>query len=596
MSRSAVIAAVIALLLISVFPISRALVSSVLVDDAPGATWEVTSEHFVEAFVPEQPPGTFESVAPGAAPVRAPGTRLRLLGNSVLIGLGAALLALLFGVPYALLSARTDVPGRRFLAGAYLVPLVLPPLLVAVAWNYVPFLEPPPITEATGPSPWGGVIAVLRASLLFALCYFPIVVLFARRALTRVPASLEESARLVGGPLLALRRVTLPLAAPGILAGALFVFLFALNDFAVVDFLNWVRPTQDRIAVYPFESFVAWSKSQGPGVATALGTPLALIGVALLFAVHRLVGARTHAGMHGAVSGTYRAPKDYELGHWRIPALCAAIGLLTLSAGAPLLALLWKSSGLEAYRAVWKVIEGPTSSTHEIRWTLWFAGLAAFLAVPLAFVLGHHAARTGRARYLGLAVLPLALPPIFLGAGYLRLVNAPWIVEAFGNNPFLDPDSPQYGPALLLVAKYLPFAIVALWAAFLEIDPRLEEAAVTAGVRPLARTLGILEPLVRPASLLAGVLVFVLALREIDTIVLLSGNTILRKIYTMIHFQRDEQVAALCILLVLIQALALLVLWILRGGTIRGGIVRGGATRDRAPLAASSAGVPPHAS
>jgi len=439
----------------------------------------------------------------------------------------------------------------------------------------VPFLEPPPITQATGPSPWGGVVAVLRAGFLFALCYFPIVVLFARRALSRVPASLEESARLAGGPFLALRRVTLPLAAPGILAGSLFVFLFALNDFAVVDFLNWVRPTQDRIAVYPFESFVAWSKSQGPGVATALGTPLALVGVVLLWAVHRLVGR----GARGAVGGTHRPPQDYAIGRWRIPALCAALALLALSVGGPVLALLWKSSGLEAYRAVWKVVEGETSSTHEIRWTLWFSGLAAFLAVPLAFVLGHHAARTGKARFLGLAVLPLALPPIFLGAGYLRLINAPWITEALGHNPLLDPDSPQFGPVLLLVAKYLPFAIVALWAAFLEVDPRLEEAAATAGVRPLSRVLGILEPLVRPASALAFVLVFVLALREIDTIVLLSGSTVLRKIYTMIHFQRDEQVAALCILLILLQSVAFLVLWIVRGGF---------ATRDRAQPEGSS--------
>ena len=90
----------------------------------------------------------------------------------------------------------------------------------------------------------------------------------------------------------------------------------------------------------------------------------------------------------------------------------------------------------------------------------------------------------------------------------------------------------------------------------------------------------------RPASALAFVLVFVLALREIDTIVLLSGNTILRKVYTMIHFQRDEQVAALCILLIVIQGLALVVLWILRGGV----------TRDREPIEGSVGAALPHAS
>ncbi len=189
MSRTAVAAAVIALLLLSVLPISRALVSSVLVDDTPGATWALTGEHFEAAFLPEAAP------EPGAgdtgAPVRASGARLRLLGNSVVIGLLSALFAVLIALPYALLTARTDVPWRGFLSGAYLVPLVLPPVLVAVAWNYVPFLEPPPITVAPEPSQWGGAVAALRAATLFALCYYPIVVLFARRALLRVPASLE---------------------------------------------------------------------------------------------------------------------------------------------------------------------------------------------------------------------------------------------------------------------------------------------------------------------------------------------------------------------------------------------------------------------
>ena len=60
--------------------------------------------------------------------------------------------------------------------------------------------------------------------------------------------------------LLSVLAVTLPLALPGILAGALFVFLFSLNDFSLVDYLNFVRPTTDRISVYPYESFTAWTK------------------------------------------------------------------------------------------------------------------------------------------------------------------------------------------------------------------------------------------------------------------------------------------------------------------------------------------------
>jgi ABC-type Fe3+ transport system permease subunit len=220
----------------------------------------------------------------------------------------------------------------------------------------------------------------------------------------------------------------------------------------------------------------------------------------------------------------------------------------------PVLGLAVKAGGLDSYRAVWRVVAGPESSSNEIAWTLWSAAGAAILSVPLAFLLGRHAARSGSLALLALAILPLALPPVFLGAGYLKLLNLPEL-SIGGRNPFLDQDGPRLGSMLLLVAKYAPFAIVALWAAFLEIDPRLEESAAASGVRPLDRALGVLVPLVRPALALGAVLVFVLSLREIDTIVLLSSDTIMRRIYTMVHFQEDSQVAALCVILICLEGL-----------------------------------------
>ncbi len=553
MSRTAVFGAVLALLLLSVLPLSRALLSSVLVDDGPDAPLVLTAEHYVRAF------GSTAAGVDTDVPVRTASGRMKMLGNSVTIAGVAALLALLLGVPYAFLVARTDVPWRRFLSGAYLVPLVLPPLLVTIAWNLIPALEPSPTSEPAVPTAFGGIVGIVRAACVFALCYYPIVVLFTRRALLRVPASLEESARLAGGPRAALRHVVLPLAAPGMLAGGLFVFLFALNDFAVVDYLNAMRPLADQVTVYPFEAFTAWAKDDGPGLATALGLPLAVLGIGLLMVIHRLLGT----GPRASIGTAYRTAAPWELGARRTPALTAALALLVLSVGVPISALIWRAGGLGNYREIWTTVATGPSSMNQVQWSLWFAIGAALIALPIAFVVAHRVARTGSAWLMALALLPLALPPIFLGAGYLRLLNHPAIGQALGHNPFLDPDSPRYGPVLLMAAKYLPFAAAALWAAFLEVDPRLEEAAANAGVRPLARALGVLEPLVRPAIGLSVVLIFVFALREIDTVVLLSTDTLMRKIYSMIHFQRDSQVAALCVILVLLQAVPFALLWIL---------------------------------
>jgi iron(III) transport system permease protein len=559
MNRAAVLLSVLVLFVLSVVPVARTLMESVVERRADGTTAGLTLRHYDEALVHGPAPAAAEvsaSITPATRPISA---RWRMLGNSVVIAGLAALFALLLGVPYALLVARTDAPGRGILGTLYVAPLVLPPLLVSVSWMFIPGFEPAPKTVAEHASAWGGVIAALRAAGLFALCYFPLVVLFARRALARVPASLEESARLAGGTWRTLLRVTLPIASPGILAGALFVFLFALNDFSLVDYLNWVRPLSDQISVYPFESFTAWSKSQGEPVATALGLPLALLGVGLLYAIQRLVGRDVRA----SVTGDFRPAAPWRLGAWRWPAVTVAALLLAVAAALPIVGIAMKAGGLDRYRDVWQQRVGPSTSSNEVMWTLWFCVGAAVLSLPLAFVLGHHAARTRRMTWLALAILPLALPPIFLGAGYLKLLNLPGFTVG-GRNPFLDQDGPRLGSMLLLVAKYAPFAIVAAWAAFLEIDPKLEEAAATAGVKPLDRALGILAPLAKPALGLGFVLVFVLSLREIDTIVLLSSDTIMRRMYTMVHYQRDAEVAALCVILVALEAIPFAVLALLK--------------------------------
>jgi iron(III) transport system permease protein len=564
MNRAAVLVSVVVLALLSLLPMTRTLAESFL-DRSSGDT-HATLRWYDEAFVSGPPrPAEVEATTQETPATRPVAARWKLLGNSVLISAIAVLVALLLGIPYAIVLARTDAPWRGVLGALYVAPLVLPPLLVAFAWTVLPGLEPPPQLSAAEPSAWGAAAAALRAGFLLGLCHFPVVVLFARRALARVPASLEEAARLAGGPWRALRHVTLPLASPGILVGSLFVFLFAMNDFSLVDYLNFVRPTSDRITVYPFESFTAWSKAQGESVATALGAPLAILGVALLFVIGRVVGREPRA----TVTGEHRDPTPWLLGRWRWPAAIASLTFVALAAGLPVAGLLHKATevpatiaGVEStrtwadtFRDVWQLRVGPGTASNEIAWTLWFAVGAAVLAVPLAFVLGHHAARTGKLRWMALSILPLAVPPIFLGAGYLRLLNSEALTFD-GRNPFLDSDGPRLGSMLLIFAKYVPFAIAAAWAAFLEIDPRLEEAAATAGVPPLDRALKILVPLAKPALVLGFLLVFVLALREIDTIVLVSSDTIMRRIYTMVHYQRDAEVAALCILLVAMELFA----------------------------------------
>ncbi len=548
MTRTAVRLCVVLLILISLAPVLRTVAEAFIdVQTVDG----VRTTTFTLAHVASIPTATGSGG----------GALLTALGNSTLIALLSALFALVIGVPYALLIARTDVPARGLFATLFAAPLVLPPLLVAVSWTLL-FGAPGSLVHSDD-SFGQGAIAILRAASLFALGTFPLVVLFVTRALRTIPASMEESARIVGGGWRALRHVTLPLVMPSALAASAFVFLFALHDFSLVDFLNWVRPLPQQIRVYPFESFGAWQRSDGVHTATAAGLPLGLIGAGVLIFVLQLT-ARTAVT---TVAGDFREPKRIELGGLRWPAFAFGATVLAFAVGIPVLGLMLKAGGLANYRAAMRIVAGPESGTHEIAWTFWLAGGAAVLSVVPAFILAHHAARTRRIRHVVLAFLPLALPPIFLGIGVLKLyasdVFAIPLPGGGTRNPFTDVDGPRLGAMLLLMAKYLPFAVAALWAAILSIDPKLEEAAATAGAGPLERSLAITAPLAAPAIALAAVLVLVFSFREIDTVVLLSSDTLMRRIYSMVHFSRDEQVAALAVILMALEALPFILLGLL---------------------------------
>ena len=168
--------------------------------------------------------------------------------------------AMIWSLPLAIgvawLLARCDFPGKSLLDGLVHLPLVLPPvvvgyvLLVALgrkgflgAWLYDLF----GISFAFS---WRG------AAIASGLIAFPLVVRAIRLSLEAVDRRLEEAARTLGaGPISVFFTITLPLIAPGILAGTILGFARSLSEFgATITFVSNI-PGETRtlpIALYNF--------------------------------------------------------------------------------------------------------------------------------------------------------------------------------------------------------------------------------------------------------------------------------------------------------------------------------------------------------
>ena len=178
-------------------------------------------------------------------------TALRL---SLITSLAATGIAVVFGVPLAWLLARIDFPGRPVVRALVLLPLVLPPvvggtaLLTALGRRGI---IGQPLEELTGFSLPFTTAGVVIAEAFVAM---PFLVLTVEGALRGMDRRFEDAAMTLGASRMrVLTRVTLPLIAPGLIAGALLAWARALGEFgATITFAgNFPGRTQTMpLAIY----------------------------------------------------------------------------------------------------------------------------------------------------------------------------------------------------------------------------------------------------------------------------------------------------------------------------------------------------------
>ncbi len=166
----------------------------------------------------------------------------------------ATLLCIAFGVPLAWLLARSDFPGRRLMRALVTVPLVLPPVVGGVALLLV--FGRRGIVGSWLDATFGITLPFTTAGVVLAEAFvaMPFLVIAVEGALRGADARYEEAAATLGATRWAtFTRVTLPLVAPGIAAGAVLCWARALGEFgATITFAgNFPGRTQTMpLAVY----------------------------------------------------------------------------------------------------------------------------------------------------------------------------------------------------------------------------------------------------------------------------------------------------------------------------------------------------------
>lgn len=164
----------------------------------------------------------------------------RAIGNSLLLAALAATLAVMIGGIIGWIDLRTNIPGRKVIDYASLIPLGLPGIVMAVAliqfWLSTPF-------------PLYGTLAILL--LAYTGRYIPLGVRSANSALRQVDPSLEESAQILGASWTqTMRHITFPLIRPGLFAGWLLVFVPAIQELSASILLFSSSSITVAVAIY----------------------------------------------------------------------------------------------------------------------------------------------------------------------------------------------------------------------------------------------------------------------------------------------------------------------------------------------------------
>ncbi len=421
-----------------------------------------------------------------------------LLGKSVLLGGAVTTIAVVAGVPMGVLFARAAFPLRRSLFAVHVAIALLPPFLPALGWFH---LCTGTVAARALFSEWGLVFVL-------AGCFMPIVTSLTALGVRGVDASLEDAARIAGGPVRAAARILVPLAMPAICLAAILVFALALSELGVAMLL--------RVDVYPAVVFARLGGMDfAPGEAALFVLPLILISLLLLGLERRFAGWRAIASL----AGWRDAGEPLFRFH---PAILGAALLAAIISAAPLVALLVGAAGRFGVSEI--VRWAGVAPWNSLRASV----LAASAMCGLALVLGHAIVRRPKiAVWLdAVAMLAFVLPPSILGVGLIGAWNRPSTSWVYASSGIL-----VFG----FVARYSAVATRTFAAQVAHVPQSMEDAAKTVGASYLRR-LGLLARLAPRGLVGAFVLGLVFALRDLETAVLFyppGGEPLTVRIFTL---------------------------------------------------------------
>lgn len=474
----------------------------------------------LQAIFPQFSAGSLSGALTGIAPQFQDPQLPAMLGGTLWIAAGVALLSALIGLPLGVMRGLFNLPVPRLWDLIFLIPFLTPPYIAALSWMLV-LQTNGYLDQLTGIDLNDLLFSRSGIVLVMTLNIFPVVYFAVSRSLLASGQRLALVARVHGATAWrAFWHITLPMVAPALAAGMLLAFTLAIEEYGVPAALG-SRSGVVMMTVGIEKKLADWPIDL-PG-ASLLSMVLIVIALTGWWLQRRLVGDKEVTSVTGKPTENMGA----TLGIATVPVVMVmaltgfvAVGLpglsmavtgvmSTLSGG-----LAWNNVTPQHYLALFSQQGDALSALGtSLSLALGASLITGLLGLLISWLVVVRQIK-GRSVLDALSLLPAALPGIVVGVGLILLWNRTFW-----------PVSPYNTWAILLLSYcclLMPWPVRYITSALRQLGGNLEPAARVHGASALQALRFIVMPLVFPAMLAAMLMVFAIASRELVTSLLLS--------------------------------------------------------------------------
>ncbi len=454
---------------------------------------------------------------------------LAAMWNTVKISFFVTTLGTVVGLFFAWLIGRSDVPLKGLMKSLFVIPYMFPPFIGAMAWGLLlaprsGYINKMFMALTGGRTPLFN-INTLAGIVFVELCYyFPFVFIQVSGALERMDPTLEESARIAGAnQMTVIRRITMPLVVPAIAAGAMLILISSLSHFGVPAILGF----SNGIFTLPTKIYELIYRASGSFEGIRRGASLSILLVAVVVLALALQRRVLRAGRYDIIRGKSMRPMLIKLRGWKVPLLLVCFVFLAITVIMPLFTIFGVGL-LKAYGVPMKlanmtlnnfkyVLFESKMARDSIRNSFLLSITSAVITMLVGTMIAYVIVKIqpkGKGILEVLGILPYSIPGIVLavgviltwsGAFYLNLYNTIWII------------------LIAYIARYMAFSMKSASASLEQVHDSLEEASRTCGASHFESLLDVTLPLIRPGMVAGFFLIFLPAMRELTTSLLLYG-------------------------------------------------------------------------